>query len=459
MSKTKNTKKTKSSNANQTTKISHILLIMIAVTAVLIVATVYGLRRYENGILDVCATQQDSYVQLVIDQINLKENRTDQEIIENILSTLDSSSNRYWTFSKSQTMLYVKDALETNKYQSLTANSYYQSDTAKAFVDHLLQNKVTHSEIEIDGKKYIASGVLFEYGGENYRICLLTNRTVLLDNNAFLGAKMELILLFVLSYAAIFILPIVLVMLRNYLILKEQATRADLDDMSQKVMALNERLTTTELYDNRKNLFQLATVERFVEELKGEKKAYPISFLAFRYPQDSTVANFFGGNCLALGSRDIKFYDGRLHLALILCVGCDASQARNLSAKIRPKNTLLGSHTAMDGSHLSMAYEAIFRDMGDPDIHAQPAARVERPDSRTESRYRSKENGSQNVQQTPPVRETKPEEKKTGASVQEIKPATQEMKPAVKPVVPEAKTAVQENPPAVKEAPVQRAET
>ena len=110
--------------------VSLVLLVMTLIVAGLVVLTFFEMKRYEEGILDVCATQQDSYVQLVIDQINLKENRTDQEIIESILSTLDSSSNRYWTFSKQQTMLYVKDALETNRYQALTADSYYTTDSA-----------------------------------------------------------------------------------------------------------------------------------------------------------------------------------------------------------------------------------------------------------------------------------------------------------------------------------------
>ena len=65
--------------------------------------------RYEKGIIEVCATQQDAYVQLVLDQINLKDNRDDEEIINDILKTMDSSSNKYWAFSKNQSMLFVKD--------------------------------------------------------------------------------------------------------------------------------------------------------------------------------------------------------------------------------------------------------------------------------------------------------------------------------------------------------------
>ena len=36
------------------------------------------INKYEEGVLEVCATQQDAYVQLVLDQINLKSNRDDE---------------------------------------------------------------------------------------------------------------------------------------------------------------------------------------------------------------------------------------------------------------------------------------------------------------------------------------------------------------------------------------------
>lgn len=70
------------------------------------------INKYEEGVLEVCATQQDAYVQLVLDQINLKSNRDDEQIINDILGTMNSSSNKYWTFSKNQSILFVKDVLE-----------------------------------------------------------------------------------------------------------------------------------------------------------------------------------------------------------------------------------------------------------------------------------------------------------------------------------------------------------
>ncbi len=369
-----------------------VLILMAIIASGLAALTFFEMQRYEDGIIDVCATQQDSYVQLVIDQINLKENRTDQEIIENILSTLDSSSNRYWTFSKEQTMLYVKDALETNRYQSLTANSYYRSDSATNFIDNLIVNKVNHERIELDGKDYIASGALFEYGGEEYRICLLTNTTVLLDNNKFLGSKMELIIIFIVVYSLIFIMPILITILYNIMQKKIFMTGQELVEANNAVERLNEKLTTDEIYDNRKNLFSLPTIKLFLDEYKDKRAAFPISFVAFKYGEKETVSRFFGKNCVTLGKHDIKFYDGRLHLALILCVKCNATKAKELSKMIKGDCEFLGSETAVSASSLDDKFKKIMEIMGNPPLVSANGPKIERPDSRTESRYRAKEN-------------------------------------------------------------------
>ena len=367
------------------------LVIMTIVVAVFVALTYFEMNRYEDGIIDVCATQQDSYVQLVIDQINLKENRTDQEIIENILSTLDSSNNRYWTFSKEQTMLYVKDALETNRYQSLTARSYYTSDSANDFFDNLYVNKVTHERIELDNKDYIASGALFNYGGNDYRICLLTNTTVLLDNNKFLGSKMELIIIFIISYSIIFILPLGMVILNNTVMKKLNKTNDDLTLVNRTVEQLNERLTTNEIYDNRLNLFQLSAVLMFLDKYRNERRAFPITFMAFKYSEKETVSKFFGNNCLLLGKRDIKFYDGRLHLGLIMSIKCTTQNARDIKNRIRADATFLGMETAVNQAGLDRAFKKMLADMGYPPLDGYAGGNKEsRPDSRTESRYRSK---------------------------------------------------------------------
>lgn len=368
--------------------ITLVLIVMTVIVAGLALLTAFEMARYEDGIIDVCATQQDSYVQLVIDQINLKENRTDEEIIENILKTLDSSSNRYWTFSKEQTMLYVKDALETNRYQSLTADSYYRSDSATEFIDNLMVNKVTHARISLDDKEYVASGALFRYGDEEYRICLLTNTSVLLDNNKFLGSKMEMIIIFIVVYSLIFIMPIATAIIYNLIKKKLDETEAELMRVNTVVEKLNDKLTTSEIYDNRTNLFQLPMAPIFLDEYRDLREAFPISFIAIKYGDNDTVARFFGRNCIALGKKDIRFYDGRLHLALILCVKCSSQKVKGVASAIKGDSKVLGMETAMTSASLDKKFEAIINVMGNPPLNSNGPAKGLRPDSRTEARFR-----------------------------------------------------------------------
>ena len=70
----------KSGNSSNKKPGKHPILIITTICVVIAAAacgwlSYIQINRYEKGILEVCATQQDSYVQLVLDQINLKENR------------------------------------------------------------------------------------------------------------------------------------------------------------------------------------------------------------------------------------------------------------------------------------------------------------------------------------------------------------------------------------------------
>lgn len=168
-------------------------LTLSVVVSVLIYA---GIRIYlaklETGLLDVCAIQQDSYVEFVLEQIFLRDNRTDDEIME-MIAALDASNDNYWTLSKNKQLLFVKDVMETNRYKGITMNSYYASASATKFLDSLMLNTIRHDEIVIGNKEYIVSGTAFSYQGKEYKICLLTNKDVILDQNLFLEANINIL--------------------------------------------------------------------------------------------------------------------------------------------------------------------------------------------------------------------------------------------------------------------------
>ena len=285
----------------------------------------FQLYRYEQGILDIAAAQQDGYVQLVLDQINLKDNRDDEEIIQDILGTLDASSNRYWTFSRSQSMLFVKDILETNRYKGISSDSFYASESAKEFIDGLKLNRVSHSAIKLDGKEYIASGVAFEYNKSSYRLCLLTNRTVLLDNNVFLKAKTEL------EIALLFIL-ILFIMLPAYLSIKLRDARRKNDEqaiytdkLNKSLMKMNKLLADRDLHDTRTNSWRKDAAPDFLKKLWA-RNASPL-YLAKLCPESREERDAFLSRAeLTLDKRVLRFEDDDCGLILVF-VGIDENNA------------------------------------------------------------------------------------------------------------------------------------
>lgn len=170
-----------------------LITILLAIAIELVFA--WQIAAYEDGILDVNAFQQDAYVKLVLDQINLEDNRTNEEIIEKILATLDTTGSRYWTLSENHTMLYVQNVSGSNTYRNLTAESYYSDPSAADFFSSLEKDRVIHREIRVEGQEYVASGALFSYNGSDYKLCLLSDREALLNNNKYLAAKVNLYIL------------------------------------------------------------------------------------------------------------------------------------------------------------------------------------------------------------------------------------------------------------------------
>ena len=249
----------------------HVVAKVFALVAVVVVAlaviAVFQTRAIERGILEVCATQQDDYVQLVLDQINLKENRDDEEIISDILETMDASSSKYWVFSRDQTMLFVKDVTETNRYKGFSAASYWGTADAQAFLDSLEDGRVKHDFIQVDGVDYLASGSIFKYENRDYRLCLLTNRAALLDNNNYLGARSYLMVVMFVSLGLLVVIPMALAFTTAATRKKNAALQAEIADLNARLQDLSERLAHKELYDTRTRQWSLDAFGPFVEKL------------------------------------------------------------------------------------------------------------------------------------------------------------------------------------------------
>ena len=310
-----NMKTKKKESGKQIKKNKNVMIITtIYVLCFSIIAGIFAYTRinqYERGVLEVCATQQDAYVQLVLDQINLKNNRDDEQIINDILGTMNSSSNKYWTFSKNQSILFIKDVLETNRYKGVTTATYYDSKSAARFLNSLQNDKVTHDFIEINNNKYVASGVAFEYKNQTYKLCLLTGKGAILDNNSYMQIKIQMqtyviILLFVLIITAMHLAHSLRKMQKKYA--ASQDTIAQLNGMVSK---MNNKLLEKDFYDTRNNVWSSSAIMPFLDKLIA-RDAYPVTFMHIACVDNNEREKFIARANYILDKNVLRFtYDDR----------------------------------------------------------------------------------------------------------------------------------------------------
>lgn len=279
-------------------------------------AGVLLMRQYETAMLRVYSEQQDAYVQLVVDQINLQPERTDEEIISGIVGTLDSGDSHYWTLSKNETLIFVKNVTETNRYLGIRNDEFYGTDSAAAFMEQMTLYRVQHDIILIDGVRFVASGVLFEYEGNIYKICLLTNETVVLDNNDFLSTKINLCI-----YVILLILLILVVMLAAENIVRrkqKQLVRLEQRIRNQNIHMSNleQELESVNSYDSRWNLYNYKLLGRFVETF-DKKGIKTVTYVCLKFPSDSACSRFLQDTQMLLDARVLRFDKSKTELSLL----------------------------------------------------------------------------------------------------------------------------------------------
>lgn len=280
--------------------------VTVLVALCLLIAA-FQLYRYDQGVLEIYADQQDGYVELVMEQIALRDpEATDDEIIKQILGTLDASSGKYWTLSKDDYLVFVKDVLETNRYKGFTTSTYMVEQSADDFMNNLRKNWVTHATIKMDGDNYIASGVEFEYNGHPYRICLLTNTAVILDNNEFLSAKITisimLILIFVLVLVAFMSLSVVMDKLKK----ESEELNAHIQEQNIKIGELDQEMLEKEQYSSRLNAYHISVLQTFLEKLR-ERQTYPMQFFKLSFDRSSTRDEFLEHAQIMLDKKALRF--------------------------------------------------------------------------------------------------------------------------------------------------------
>ena len=288
--------------------------------------TAYQFRNYENGKKEVYANQQDAMVQLVLDQVRLQGGS--EEAVTRILATLDASTGRYWTLSADETMLFVKDVVETNKYKGFTARTYYITDSAHAFFQSLPQNGVLHRIILIDDKEMIASGAAFSFGGKVYRICMLTNTDTLLEQNAYLNAKINLLamLAVLLCMFAVFLILLAIDDSRQ----RRRHARAEQEcqALRRRIDETNTRYLERDLYLPRKHVFHMDALPLLAEKLV-QRQAKHCAVLYLEADSPEAADSFLSACTVWLGDDVFRFASDATHLALVF-TRCDPQPARDI---------------------------------------------------------------------------------------------------------------------------------
>lgn len=290
-------------------KITNIKVISVLIILAAVIMAVIGwheAKDYEKSVLAIYAEQQDAYVQLVLDQINVLDDRSDEEIVKKILGSLDTSGRKYWTLTKDQALLFVKDVMETNRYKGLTTETFFTSDSAAKFLQDLEINRVIHETIQMDGVRYVASGVIFEYNGAEYKICLLTNDTVILDNNIFLSSKIGL---YVFGVLLLGLLLVVSMIFANVLDLREKRMKA----MKEHITRLNKVLTEqTEMiremnwYHTRWSVFKPSAMEMFVQKIV-QRQIVPVVFVSLAFDSEEQRDYFLQKAQILLDEKVVRF--------------------------------------------------------------------------------------------------------------------------------------------------------
>ena len=210
-----------------------------AVAVALAAFCAWQLSHYEDGLIETFANQQDDYVRVVAEQLS----RASDEDAEALLGSVGPSSSKYWTMSEDGSLVFVKDVDDTSRYRGFSTSTYYDTDAAQAFVSGLSESGVTHAVIEVDGRDFIASGTVVDRAGAQVSLCLLTAKHVVIDQNAYLAARVGLGVAIGAALVLMVGACIVMGLRGDRLLERAQAAEAD----AERLRRTNERLGSQKL--------------------------------------------------------------------------------------------------------------------------------------------------------------------------------------------------------------------
>ena len=241
--------------------------------------------NYEQGVAELYAQEQDGYVEIVARQIERYGDVAGDKFVEDTIEMLDSTSQRYWTLDNTQYFLFVKSINETDVYKTFSTDTFYNTQSAQSFLSTLKKGMVTHSIIRLEGFKYVASGIIFEYAGTEYRLCLLTDYDVMLTNNAYLSSKLYLLIDIILMVAIMLIACI-------FFAIRLSGERKKVHDIRTVNTQLNKYIDFLDNAVMGRNATAIITGEGKIMHLihrSEERKIYPCTFIDVKLGTDRMI--------------------------------------------------------------------------------------------------------------------------------------------------------------------------
>ncbi len=299
---------------------------LIAVTVALAAAAFswWQLSRYEDNLLEIFA-------------------KTARSVQSNPLSTRSTwrrtaptttSSTRYWapsrvraqywTLSKKNRLIFVKDVTDSTRYRGFSTKTYYDTDSASSFISGLSKDRVDHAVIQIDGNDYIASGTAFSYGGSTYRLCLLTGKHVVIDQNAYLAARVNLAVT-IAVVLILFVATCVGMSLRNDSIARRLRTsEADNRELRLTIERLNDEVMGRKPFDTQRSLFDIRTAQTLLDKLSAADKL-PATFVSLRFDAREGLNAFLKDAVAVLDRSVVRFADDAT--LVLVFIGAEAEAA------------------------------------------------------------------------------------------------------------------------------------
>ena len=272
--------------SNSRTRYVATVTIAVLVAAFLLTAFAgWQIYNYEQGVAELYAQEQDGYVEIVARQIERYGDVAGDKFVEDTIEMLDSTSQRYWTLDNSQYFLFVKSINDTDIYKTFSTDTFFNTQSAQSFLQMLKKGQVTHSIIRLDNFKYVASGIIFEYAGTEYRLCLLTDYDVMLTNNAYLSSKLYLLIDLILMIAIVVIACI-------FFAVRLSGERKKVQDLKNAGKQLNKYIDFLDNAVMGRNSTAIITGEGKIMHLihrMEERKIYPCTFIDIKLDTDRMI--------------------------------------------------------------------------------------------------------------------------------------------------------------------------